>query len=375
MKNINPFPVSGYQGPEFFCDRENELDQLSSWVRGGVPAVIIGIRRLGKTGLLRHLFHHLPDHRAIFVDLQGTESFNGLVEKFAEGIGRVFPEGRYKKLWQALKSLRPSIEFDPYSGLPQISFNFVRSGEAHQTMLGLFSMLDDLKEPVLVAFDEFQQILNYPEQQTEGELRSLMQEFNSLKFLFSGSQTHLLTSMFSSGSRPFFGFAQRLYLEKMDKEVYGQFIKDSFKRHGKAINGDMIGDILDWTEAHTYYTQYLCNQLFLETQKEVKKEDLNALKLKILNVSRQDFFQWRDVLSSGQWKLLVAIAKETNLYKPTSIHIQRKYNLTTPNAIQKTLRMLLNKQLINDFFDESGEKFYKLADVYMMRFIQHEIRT
>lgn len=30
----NPFPVTGYLGPEYFCDRETELDRLTNAVVG-----------------------------------------------------------------------------------------------------------------------------------------------------------------------------------------------------------------------------------------------------------------------------------------------------------------------------------------------------
>ncbi len=366
--------MSGYHGSSSFCDREEELAQLANWVNGGVPCVIIGIRRLGKTGLIRHLAHHLVDYKVLFIDLQGTESLQGLVEKLADSIALAFPERKNERVWAVLKSLRPSIEFDPYSGLPQISFQFSKPEEIQHTLHNLLSMLNNQDQPTLLAFDEFQQITNYPESNVEGILRSEMQQFTSLCYLFSGSQTHLLSRMFASGTRPFFASVQRLFLEKIDEKVYAHFIQNQFKRHGKTITLDLVNDLLIWTECHTYYTQYFCNQLYLESSSDITSADLNQIKLKILQTSKNDFYLWRDVLAAGQWKLLVAIGKEEALYQPNSQVILKKYNLATPAAVNKALQTLLDKQLVNEFHDSRGNKFYKLADVFMMRFIQYEIK-
>ncbi|MDA1122325.1 MAG: hypothetical protein O2887_17875 [Bacteroidetes bacterium] len=82
------FPFSGYFGPKYFCDRENETNWLVKQFQGGSTSVIIGIRRVGKTGLIKHLFSKLEPQgtKCIFVDLQGTPSFNELVGKLA-GMG------------------------------------------------------------------------------------------------------------------------------------------------------------------------------------------------------------------------------------------------------------------------------------------------
>jgi len=372
----NPFPVSGYFGPSTFCDRIQELTWIENQMQGGVPAVIIGIRRLGKTGLIKHYFRKLDKtgkEKGIFIDLQGTTTLNGLIEKLAVGISTAFPEKNHQKLWNAILSFRPNISFDPLTGSPQIGFDFKTTTEAKKGLGSLLALLSKQKIDVVLAFDEFQEIANYTDLNMEGIIRSEMQSFPSLRYLFSGSKTHLLNQMFQEGSRPFFGGVQKLYLAKLNNEIYSKFILKKFERAEMKIDVRQVEDILNWTQTHTYYTQYICNQIFVETKDRLSAKHLDQIKWRILQVSKQDFFQLRDIISKGQWRLLVAIAKEEHLYQPTSTRIMDKYKLNTPRAIIKALSTLLDKQLIYQEFNDHGEKYYNLSDVFLMRFIQNYI--
>ena len=46
-----PFLITGYQGPDYFCDREKETASLMSALKNGKNITLISPRRMGKTGL------------------------------------------------------------------------------------------------------------------------------------------------------------------------------------------------------------------------------------------------------------------------------------------------------------------------------------
>jgi len=56
MKQANPFVISGYTAPEYFCDRQDELQKLKNGIKNGRNITLIAPRRIGKTGLINHLF-------------------------------------------------------------------------------------------------------------------------------------------------------------------------------------------------------------------------------------------------------------------------------------------------------------------------------
>ena len=375
--NVNspiPFPVNGYAGSENFCDREDELKLISGYLKGKIPVVIIGIRRLGKSGLIQHLFQKTR-YKGVYVDLQKTSSLEGLTNALADGIGEAFPEAKYKQVWDVLKSFRPSITFDPISGSPQFSFSVQKPEQIQQTLQGLLRIVSARKEKVVIAFDEFQEIKKYPEKNVEGILRAEMQKHSGLNYLFSGSQTNMLNAMFLEGEKPFFANTAKLYLQKIDSGVYADFIKNQFKKHGKRIDIALISEILEWTDVHTFYTQFFCNQLFIYSDKHVSEANMNWVKGYILQTAKNDYFQLNALLSKGQKQVIIAVAKEEMFFNPSANSHKQTYNLGTSRGIIKNLEVLVEKQLINLFHADNGEPYYKLANIFVMRYIQQYLNN
>ena len=54
FSSVNPFPITGYIGKSFFCDREYELMTLKKQVENNINTTLISLRRLGKSSL-RHI--------------------------------------------------------------------------------------------------------------------------------------------------------------------------------------------------------------------------------------------------------------------------------------------------------------------------------
>src|SRR5664280_3270045 len=92
MKNkiTNPFVTGGYIGPDYFCDRQKETDLLLRAISSKRNLTLISLRKMGKTGLLKHVRHHLghlpkgsikeQKHVAvIYVDLMPTMNGNDTV--------------------------------------------------------------------------------------------------------------------------------------------------------------------------------------------------------------------------------------------------------------------------------------------------------
>ena len=62
----NPFLLYGYEGPEYFCDREEETRQLVESMSNGTNIALISPRRLGKSGLIHHTFQYMKEHKSDF---------------------------------------------------------------------------------------------------------------------------------------------------------------------------------------------------------------------------------------------------------------------------------------------------------------------
>lgn len=68
---MNPFVVGTYISKEYFCDRRVETESLEEHVRNGRNVVLFSERRMGKTGLIQHVFHDLrikKDFHCLYFD-------------------------------------------------------------------------------------------------------------------------------------------------------------------------------------------------------------------------------------------------------------------------------------------------------------------
>jgi len=65
MKNnvSNPFITGGYVGPDYFCDRQIETNQILKAISSKRNVTLISLRRMGKTGLLRQISIYLKTHQ------------------------------------------------------------------------------------------------------------------------------------------------------------------------------------------------------------------------------------------------------------------------------------------------------------------------
>jgi len=370
-KPQTPFPATGYFGPAYFCDRDKELDQLKRNIQGGNSTTLIALRRLGKTALIRHLFYHLRSkYITIYLDILPTESLSDMLNQLSMAIVSEYSDKSTlgKKVWQMIRSLRPVISYDALSGAPLISIK-TNPDESRKSIAELFLILEEQAKPVVIAIDEFQQILEYPEKQTDSWLRSMVQKLKNVSFIFSGSQQHLMTDLFANPGRPFFRSTQFMKIGKLPDQIYRDFILHKFRQHSKSISEETVSEMLKWTDLHTYYVQLLCNRVFLSTGKQVTSGKWKEEATKILKEQEFVFFGYREMLTKPQWKLLKAIAMSGRVYHPTSSDFMARYYLGSSATVLRSLHSLLRMELIYKENDKDGNSYYGIYDVLFGRWI------
>lgn len=368
----NPFITTGYQGSEYFCDREEETRTLMGNLVNGQSTTLVAIRRIGKTGLIRHTLSLLPKgHTGIYLDILPTESLKDLLNTLATSVFTTIPEKSKPggKIIDFIKSLRPVIAFDPLTGLPQVTVD-VRPGEAEPHIHAVLGYLEEYPQAVVIAIDEFQQILNYPEKNTDAFLRSIIQSLNNIRFIFSGSQQHLMAQLFSDPSRPFYQSAGFLKIDKIKPEVYAPFIHLHFRNGGINAEMETIHGMLDWTDHHTYYVQLLCNRVYASGIKKVDDGTWKEQAARLLQEQEIVFFKYRDLLTKQQWNLLKAIAHEGTVYYPTSKDFISKYDLGSPATVLRSLQALLQKEMVYSDYNAEGQLFHSVYDVLFRRWMQ-----
>lgn len=374
MNIINPFLISGYHSPAYFCNREKELKQLKNAIYNGRNITLFSPRRLGKTGLIHHLFYQTSPKKAktIYIDAFGTENLNQFVIQFANAVIRNVSDSKSKFIKTAMKlisSVRPQFTFNQITGVPEMTFITQNENEKEITLREIFSIVEQQDVNCIVAIDEFQQITQYPEKNVEQLLRTHIQQLKKTKFIFSGSQKHLLVPMFFNAKRAFYQSTDFLSLEKLEKETYFNFIKHHFENNSQDITDIALNMILEWSKTYTFYTQYLCNKIFSKSLKKITEDVIKNSIMEVFFEREMIYHNYKKLLTQNQHNLLKAIAIECFVKEPTSQDFIKKYNLGNASSVRKALISLVEKEAVYEHISETGSA-YEVYDLFLARWLQ-----
>ncbi len=165
----------------------------------------------------------------------------------------------FEKIPGMLASMRPRLTIDSLTGEPSVEL-FVDSSTGIQSGFDqLLKLISEIKQNIVFMFDEFQQISKYLERNIEKMLRTIIQAYPLIPFIFSVCSRHMLENMFLSAGRPFYQSSELMFLERINEGDYRKFITQQFLKSNKTISNETITRIFEWTRLHTYYVQYICN--------------------------------------------------------------------------------------------------------------------
>ena len=371
MKPENPFLVSGYYSPEYFCNRQTETSRVIRALANGRNITVFSIRRLGKTGLIEHVFNKLKSEkkkRLFYIDLLPTTNLSGFINLFASTLlGKLEskPEKFIKKIGGIFTGMRPVISFDPNTGIPTLQINIQSVEDADRSLQSIFNYLNESGKKIIIAIDEFQQITNYPEKNVEAVLRTNIQRATGANFIFSGSQKHTLLSIFSQYGNPFYQSTEMMQLERIPEKDYSKFIISKFEKGNKKITNSTAAKILEICRLHTYYVQFLCNRLYGLKDTAITEALVKNTLESILKENEPVYINYRNLLTDYQWKVLIAIALEGNAKLITSKDFIARHNLGTPSSVHSAVISLLSKEMIYKVQDD-----YFIYDVFLERWLE-----
>lgn len=348
----NPFLITGYESPEYFCDRIKETEDLLETLRNGRNITLTSPRRLGKTGLIKHIYYLLKQQdakvHATYIDLYPTESLYDFTQAFASAVlGQLDsnPVKVLKKIVTIFKGFRPNLTVDQVTGQPKIGLDLALGAET-ETLEQVFRYLKQSGKTCFIAFDEFQQISNYPEQNVEALLRSYIQDLHNVHFIFSGSQAHMLGEMFLSPKRPFYQSTSEKTIGTIGENVYYDFAASFFREQGRELPEDVFHQVYSLYEGYTWYIQMIMNRLYAKASRTVNTE---LVKESILDILRENEFYYQHLLqvySRGQVKLVKAIAKEKKVKEITAGSFITKYGLTATSSVKSALERMLEEEIL-----------------------------
>ncbi len=368
MRRNNPFLTSGYDGPETFCDREQETSDLVSAMENGRNVTLIAPRRYGKTGLIRNMMKRLPpDFDTVYLDIYATENLGDFVKAFANAaVSSLETTGRKiaSTLGRFFGSLRPTVSPQP-DGSVKWSFDLAEP-MAGKSLEDAFKFLATRKRPVVIAIDEFQQVRKYPEKNVEALLRSHIQFLPNVRFVFAGSQLRLMSGMFVSPRGAFYNSTDILSLDVIAEESYRKFARRFFVEEGMAFSDAAFSDLYQRFGGVTWYVQSVLNRVWQRGTGFQSPADIDAAVNSLVDNRNLVFFDLLRSQSDAARAVLRAVAADGIVSAPTGKDFLKRHALGAASTVATVLENLVDRELV--YRTDSGYMVYdQLFSLWLRR--------
>lgn len=339
-----------------FTDRVKESERLSKNLLNGVNSIIVSPRRWGKTSLVTHVLADISerkkDVKVCHIDVFNCRTEEQFYQIYANAILSA-AESKLDKFMEAarryLGRLVPTISLSDTAQQYELSFgvDFKDDKLSVSDILDLPQRLaEDLDVDFIVAIDEFQNIDSYDDSLAfQRKLRSYWQHHKRVTYCLYGSKRHMLLDIFSNSNMPFFKFGDIMFLEKIAREDWQEFIVRRFAETGKSIDAELSGIIADRVKNHPYYVQQLSQQVWLRTSRKCTLAIVDEAFESMVGQLSLLFANLIDSLTARQISFLIAVAKGEERFSSQEVLV--KYNLGTSANIKNLRSSLLDKDLID----------------------------
>jgi len=363
---------------EYFCDRQEETRLMVKTLTNQGNVVLTSPRRVGKTGLINHCFSRpaiMSEYVTISIDILHTTSFREFImELGSAAFNKVAKrnERLMKQFTAMLRSLSASFGYDPVNNTPTFDIKLGQIANPEFTLDEIFAFLEASERPVIVAIDEFQQIVYYPEKNIEALLRGRIQKLQNTWFVFAGSERRMMNEMFFSDLRPFYQSATPIELEPIDINIYTDFVCRQFSHANKSIDSNVIPLVYHFWDGITLYVHRIFHDAYAETHagETCTKMLIEEVTSSFISQNEKRLRELLSFITDQQKQLLYAIAHEGKATGITSGAFVRKHSLKSASAVQSAAKRLLEIDMIT----KAGQT-YTVSDPLLRIWIRKRITS
>jgi len=373
MKQM-PFIFGKSTNFENFTDRDEEALRLIRNFKSLVNTIIISPRRWGKTSLVENTAQSVmaenSNIKVCLLDIFNVRSEMEFYEHFAKEVLKATAskwEEMAANAKEFLSQLVPKITFSPDTQA-EISFG-IGWEELQKSPDDILNLAENIavskKINIVVCIDEFQSIGDFPESLAfQRKLRSHWQRHHHVAYCLYGSKRHMLLDIFSDAAMPFYKFGDIMFLQKINNDVWGEFIKRRFEDTDKKISLEQAKYLAQLVDNHPYYVQQLAQQAWLRTKTSCSKAIIDDSLQGIKNQLSLLFVGQIEGMTATQVNFLRAVLNgETNF---SSQEVLKNYRLGASSNLKKIKAALLSKEII----DVQGKKIEILDPVFKLWLVE-----
>lgn len=325
--------------------------KLSGQIRRGQNVYLQGERRTGKTSLIWETVRRMKKPRIVYIDLLETKTADDLIKRMvASVIALERSRGLVNKVFQNLAHLRPVVSVDALSGLPTLTLDAAvqLKPDSITGVLDLIATCQLKTKPLVVVFDEFQDILNLSDaDEALARLRSKVQFLTDIPFLFAGSVRNKMNTIFNDPDSPFFESALPSEVGHLKKDEFQTFIAAKFTTGKRKLDPGALDRVFDICFNIAGDIQQLCGALWESTSygDAIGAERIPVALEQIFAHEAKGYETALKIVTGQQLKFLASLARLGGR-EPTSARFLRQSGIFQASSAQAALKRLIDLKLV-----------------------------
>ena len=360
MAASNPFVYGEIVTSAAFADREQERDRLRRDLASGQKVFLISPRRYGKSSLVRDVLRGLARENVLTVEVTvaASSSYVGFLESYARAlVAADTPMSRLRR-WtsELMTGVRPEVRFDTApTGEPGFSLAFPAVRTARDTArlaAEVFALpariAAERKQKLAIALDEFQALTAFDGDTAEQALRAAVQDQRAVGYVFAGSEPSLMERMISP-KRPFYKAGPVVRLQKIDPDVFGDWLEARFKASGIKAEAGLGAAIVDLAGNVPYDVQRLAHEAWDDLHDAGRRtatlDDLHVTLTRLLGEQHTVFEESWQRLTLAQRAALRAIVLEDGR-EMLSADVRTRHRLSGASSVQAALTALVKQDVV-----------------------------
>lgn len=341
--------------PSELFDREKELEDLKRSISSHTITLVLGVRRVGKTSLVKVATYNMP---RVYLDIRKFETasyitYNELLEELRRSLNDFISFSKkargYLGRIRGVKILDFGIEFSTSRQRPSFS----------SILEALDECAGDEGTRLVMVFDEAQELSKMRGYTILPSLAYAYDNLKNLSFVFTGSKVGLLHRFLriNDSSSPLYGrYIEKIVLSPLSRDLALEFLRRGFEEHGVSVSEDFLHSAVEALDGIIGWLTFLgLRALRMGFDKSVIKEVLEEAS----KISINEFCNFVEVMGTKRYvEVLRAIGKEGATWS----QVRRYLELRLGTRIYDSELSRLLKNLLDNGFIEKKEDLYVIPD-------------
>jgi len=360
---MNPFVYQNFCSDSFFCPPIKTIHKLENMIIADSNVLISSAVRYGKTSLVQYYLENKIDknqYLTFYFDFFNTNNYIDFVKIIYKQIAQYLPYD-YNMTLKVLKELFNVVRFNAVidqNGILEFTPN-LNSYNFDELMSDIYKGLMKLsvksKKKVILAFDEFQQVLVMEDSNVKKGLKRCMDQYPEIRYIFIGSKKYLMEETFFSKTSLLSNQAQKLEFSTIEADEIFTFINTKFNN---SLSRELFNKMHRKTKGNIGLIQEVCYHLYyykrLENKElEISENDIETVCNRLLN-SKSEYYKLLLNRLSTPHKIAIKAVIISGGYE-----LYTKNNLfklqVTKSSLNTAIKYLYKEELIDK--DENNRYF------------------